>query len=959
MARASAHAPPAPAAAERRPRCESLSSVRGTLVGLVAIAALTALKLVLADSLGFPTPYLLYFGAALTAAWFGGLTAGLATTVAAVLTGYLVFARPVGGSEASGLVGAAAAILECSTIAAITSGLRRATLGGQTARSELEAALAQLRAVVDGAGDGVTMQDASGALLFANDRAARLIGFASAAELLKTPLAEVRAQFDLRNEDGEPLSYEDLPGRVLLRGGEPHELLVRFTLRPGGDERWSRVRANAVRDERGAIRYVVNTFRDATLERHAEHELQLSREWLATALRSIGDAVVTTDARGKITFLNPIAEKLTGWTAREAVDRSLDEIFCIFHESTRDRAESPVAHVIRDGVIVGLANHTVLVRRDGTEVAIDDSAAPIHDESGALVGVVLVFRDVSQQRRKELRKAFLMRATAEVNSSLDYESTLATVARLAVPTIADWCAVDMVDAADARPRRLAVAHVDPAKIQTVREIEARYPPDLGAPAGVPNVLRTGKPEMMQHIPPELIDAAAIDDEHRALLRALSLRSYVAVPIRHGERTLGVISLVMAESNRSYDEEDLVFATALGERVAVAIENAALYREAERLRAEAESANRSKDEFLAMLGHELRNPLAPIVTALHLMEKRSGGENERERTVIKRQLDHVVRLVDDLLDVSRITQGKVDLVREPVDLALVVERALEMSSPLLEARAHEVVVDVPFGISVNGDRTRLGQVVANLVQNAAKYTAPGGHITIRGTREGGDAVLSVQDDGMGIAPELLGRVFDVFTQGRQDTARASGGLGLGLAIVKSLVSLHGGTVEAKSDGSGRGTEMVVRLPATDSVARAEAPLEKAPPAVPRGHASETILLVDDHDDGREMMAIALESNGYRVVSAPDGPSAIELAKQERPSIALLDVGLPGMDGYELAGRLRGLSELAGLRLVAVTGYGQASDRARSKEAGFDEHLTKPVSLDAIQKTVSRLLDRRAA
>jgi signal transduction histidine kinase/ActR/RegA family two-component response regulator len=545
-----------------------------------------------------------------------------------------------------------------------------------------------------------------------------------------------------------------------------------------------------------------------------------------------------------------------------------------------------------------------------------------------------------------------MRATAELNSSLDYASTLATVARLAVPTIADWCAVDIREAPLEPSRRLAVAHVDPAKIELVKDIEARYPPNPNAAQGVPNVFRTGEPEMMSVIPQQLLDAAAKDDEHLRLIRALSLRSYIAVPIRHGADTFGVISLVMAESNRHYDQADLDAAMALGERAAVAIDNARLYREAERLRAEAETANRSKDEFLAMLGHELRNPLAPIVTALHLMDIRGGDDSARERAVIRRQLDHVVRLVDDLLDVSRITRGKVELARVDVEIAEVVERAIEMSSPLLEEQQHSLRVEVPFGLVVNGDRTRLAQVVANLVQNAAKYTPPNGHVDVRAEQDGGEVVLRVKDDGQGIPPDLLPHVFDVFTQGRRDAARASGGLGLGLAIVKSLVARHGGRVEARSEGVGRGTEMIVRLPAvtTPAVTRAAAPSRTDEAGAKTG---ETILVVDDHADGRDMMALALELAGYRVVTAEDGPSALAVAAAERPHLGLLDVGLPGMDGYELARRLRGMPELVPLRLVAVTGYGQASDRARAKEAGFDEHLAKPVAVEALVQTLAKL------
>ena len=374
-----------------------------------------------------------------------------------------------------------------------------------------------------------------------------------------------------------------------------------------------------------------------------------------------------------------------------------------------------------------------------------------------------------------------------------------------------------------------------------------------------------------------------------------------------------------------------------------------------LREAAEAANRAKDEFLAMLGHELRNPLSPILTALQLMKLRGSDGSERERTVIERQVNHLTRLVDDLLDVSRIARGKVELKEEIVEMAEVVATAIEMASPLLEQRTHTLSVQVARrGLTVEGDPTRLSQVISNLLTNAAKYTTPGGHIMIRATEEGRDVVLRVRDTGMGIAPDVLSRIFDPFVQERQAIDRAQGGLGLGLTIVRNLIERHRGSVSAHSDGPGRGSEFTVRLPkvASPHATGPQVPADPAmlePPEPPAG--ALRILVVDDNEDSADMLAEALKAKGHQTRIAHDAPDALRVAEGFRPDIAFLDIGLPVMDGYELAARLRELPGLAGIRLIALTGYGQESDRQRTRAAGFAHHLVKPVDFEAVEALVS--------
>ncbi|HKU40275.1 MAG TPA: ATP-binding protein [Polyangiales bacterium] len=370
------------------------------------------------------------------------------------------------------------------------------------------------------------------------------------------------------------------------------------------------------------------------------------------------------------------------------------------------------------------------------------------------------------------------------------------------------------------------------------------------------------------------------------------------------------------------------------------------------REQAEEASRSKDEFFAVLGHELRNPLSPILTALELMKLRDPHAFPKERAIIERQVKHVVRLVDDLLDVSRMTRGVISLDRRPLDLADAIAAGIELASPLLEHRAHHVSVNVAPGLIVDGDPTRLGQVFANLLTNAAKYTPSGGRITVTGAAEGGEARITVRDTGIGIRPDILPRVFEMFVQERQTIDRADGGLGLGLAIVRSLVTLHGGRVEAHSEGSGLGSELVVHLPLIDH-APARAATGETPRTAPAAGAVR-VLIVDDNRDAADLLADALATWGHVVQVANDAADALKMLEHWRPEVALLDIGLPVMDGYELARRIRANAALQGMRLLAVTGYGQAEDREAALRAGFDEHLVKPVDLASLRAALTRLL-----
>jgi PAS domain S-box-containing protein len=433
-------------------------------------------------------------------------------------------------------------------------------------------------------------------------------------------------------------------------------------------------------------------------------------------------------------------------------------------------------------------------------------------------------------------------------------------------------------------------------------------------------------------------------------------SFGCVPMLLGGAPAGVMSFSHPLGHR-YDDDERAFFLTVAQHCGQALERARLLDEARAATEAAQAASRVKDEFLAMLGHELRNPLAPILTALQVMT-REESSGLRERGVIERQVRHLSRLVDDLLDVSRITTGRIVVEKETLDLGRVIASAAEMTRPLVEARGHTLSVDAPPGLLAFGDETRLAQVFGNLLTNAARYTPDRGHLSIAARREKGELVVVVRDDGAGISAELLPRVFELFQQGPQAPHRPQGGLGLGLAIVKSLVELHGGHVSIASPGPGQGSTVTVRLPAAGAEARlaepAIAPDAPASVAPPSQTAGTRVMIVDDNVDAAELLTMALAMVGYDARMAHDAVSAIALAGEFSPQLAVLDLGLPGMDGVELGGKLR--SRDPALRLVAVTGYGQPKDRARTLDAGFQEHLVKPVDLDRLESVIARLLER---
>jgi signal transduction histidine kinase len=364
--------------------------------------------------------------------------------------------------------------------------------------------------------------------------------------------------------------------------------------------------------------------------------------------------------------------------------------------------------------------------------------------------------------------------------------------------------------------------------------------------------------------------------------------------------------------------------------------------AEAARAEAEEASRTKDHFLAVLGHELRNPLAPSLTTLEVMKMRAPHVFQRERQILERQIGHMVRLVNDLLDASRLARGKVELQRLRFELRQAVDRAVDMARPLIDRHRHELLVDVPAaGLVLDADEDRIVQVLANLLTNAAKYTPPGGHIWLTARATGAMVTIACEDDGPGVDPALLPTLFDAFVQGPRTLERHQGGLGLGLALARSLTEMHGGTIKLEGRAAGQGSRFVVRLPLA---AGAPPPGPADAPAGPAARAARKVLVVDDNLDAGEMLRGALEQAGHSVAIAADGPAALAAAAASAPEVAVLDIGLPGMSGYELARQLR--QRYPRIRLIALTGYGQPADAEAAARAGFDLHCAKPIAISAL-------------
>jgi PAS domain S-box-containing protein len=961
--------------------------------------------------------------------------------------------------------------------------------------------------------------------------------------------------------------------------------------------------------------------------RLAEDQVLEQQERLRTTLASIGDAVIATDTAGRITNMNAVAESLTGWTKEEATGQPLDAVFRIVNEETRQTVPNPATRAMQEGVIVGLANHTILISKDGTERCIDDSAAPIRCKEGQIVGAVLIFRDVTERRRLEKQVAEQGEAARKLAAIVD-SSEDAIISKTLDGIIRSWNAAaervfgytaeeavgrhvtmlfppDRLDEEDKIIARIRagerVEHFDTVRlrkdgtaipislaISPIRNSEGRItgaskiarditgrkqaeavaaehhrltllradiaaalasaadPPtilkrcteaivwhldvafagiwtlneaeqmlELRASAGLsthlngpPRRVKVGdfkigriaasrQPHLTNDVPhdpyirdpvwanqegivafaglPVLIEgrvlgvvalfsreplseavvgdlgsvaegigqyldrkraeerlrllseAAAVildasapntlvrslfakigptigadsffnyivneagdglrlascvgipeealpqslefgealcgtaalhrqpvvvdhvqqgSDPKARMVKSLGVRAYAGFPLMSGNLLLGTLAFA-SRSKDEFDPAEREFLETICHYVAVAYERLRLL---EKLR----QADHKKDEFLATLAHELRNPLAPIRTGLQLMRKAGGKAEtiEQARTMMERQVVQMVRLVDDLMDLTRISRGKIELKKQPVDAAAVVNSAVETARPLIEEMGHDLTVSLPKqAMIVEADSIRLAQVFSNLLTNAAKYTDRGGRIWMTAERQGSDMVVAVKDTGIGIPADRLRSIFEMFSQVESALSRSQGGLGIGLCLVNRLIQMHGGSIEAESEGPGRGSRFVVRLPL--AIAEREAAITGGNGEAAKATSKLRILVVDDNRDAAESLAMLLKIMGNNVRTASDGEAGVQAAAEFLPHVILLDIGLPKLNGYEACRRIRQQGWSKNMVIIAVTGWGAEDDRRKSEEAGFDRHMVKPVDPTSLMNLVAGL------
>jgi len=682
----------------------------------------------------------------------------------------------------------------------------------------------------------------------------------------------------------------------------------------GTDEQEEQELRSAVLKNAETILVARRRAEQALLEAHEAlgrktEELQQQREWFQVTLSSIGDAVITTDIQARVTYLNPVAEVLTGWSTAEAIGQPLEAVFNIVNEDTGLSVENPVRRVLKEGIVVGLANHTALVRRDGTVAAIEDSAAPIRDLQGTLVGSVMVFRDVTErrqadralQRSEELLTDFFENAAVGLH----------------------WVGPDGI-----------ILRANKTELHLLGYSKEEY--------------------VGRHIAEFHVDKPVIEDILQKLGCGECLLGYEA-RLRCKD---GSIKYVLISSNVLWEEGKFIhtrcFTRDITDRK---LAEMALREEiAKRERAEAalRETDRRKDEFLATLAHELRNPLAPIRQAALISEAPNATEAQKRwsHSVINRQVQHMSLLLDDLLDISRITRGVLELRVAATDLADVIDAAVETARPLIDAKRHDLRVHRPVDpVKFMADPLRLAQVLSNLLTNAAKYTDAGGEILLWADATEDFVEIRVKDNGIGIPASSLHNVFAMFAQVKSAQDRSEGGLGIGLALSKGLVDLHGGTIEVTSKGPGQGSEFTVRLPR-----RSVAGTSSGTPLVQSTHrlVSRRVLIADDNLDGAETLGMLLRMEGHEVLIVHDGREATDAFATFQPEVALLDIGMPALNGYEVARLVREGPRGRAVTLIAITGWGKESDKARALAAGFDHHFTKPVDAEALM-TVLRVGD----
>lgn len=972
-------------------------------VGPLALVVALVLKELGFTVLGSERPFLLLFAPIMLSAWHGGAGPALFTTFLAAAASDYFFLPPLhsfGQLDRTTFIQLSVFVLEGLTISALGAEMHRAKrradqterditrlnqeleqrVGERTAQlreanKELESEIAerkrkeeqlrksehQLATAQEIASVGSWEWDIQENKVAWSDELYRIYGIPQSREIdYETFLNSV-------HPEDRAMTEETI--RRAFSNGRPFSFYHRI-VRPDGAVRTLHARGEVILGPNGQPVRMIGTGQDITERRAAEEELRRTEAFLNSIVENLPNMIFVKEAKElRFVRFNKAGEALLGYSREELIGKNDTDFF---PKEQADFFISKDREVLRDGYLLNIPEEPIQTKHHGTRI-LSTKKIPLYDKDGKPLYLLGISEDITERKKMEAereqlvreqtarieaeaaqhRLTFLSEASALLASSLEYEATLSRVAQLAVPRLADWCTVSMVDE-EGSIRQLAVAHINPEKIHWAREMERRYPLDPNAPRGVAAVLRSGRSEIYPEISDVLLAGAARDDEHLRILRELGIQSAMIVPLIVQGRPVGAITFVSAESGWRYNESDLSLAEELARRAAVAIENARLYRQAQ-------DANRAKDEFLAVVSHELRTPLNAILGWSQLLH---SGELDPETTAralesIGRNATAQTQLIEDLLDVSRIVSGKLHLDVHQVEIGPIIQAAIDTVQPAADAK--EISLSCRLSepsIFVLGDPDRLQQVIWNLLSNSIKFTPEQGRVSVQVTRSNLHVIIQVSDTGIGIAPDFLPFVFDRFRQANSSSTRSHSGLGLGLAIVRHLVELHGGTVSVESPGEGKGATFTVILPVRS--VRLKEEKAHSPSASAQGASLDglRVLVVDDEADARDLVTTALRRCQAEVKAVSSAQEAMSVFEEAWPDVLVSDIAMPNEDGYGLIRKVRALAPERGgnTPAVALTAYARSEDRAKILSSGFQVYLSKPIEPAHLVASVAKLVKR---
>jgi PAS domain S-box-containing protein len=764
-----------------------------------------------------------------------------------------------------------------------------------------------------------------------------------------------------------------------------------WRVRKDGTRFWANVVITARHDADGNLLGFAKVTRDLTARREAEeNERRLLQERIARevaergeeklreseerfralgtrleiVLEGVTDGITVEDRSGRVVFANSAAARLCGYESVDALLSASPADFAARFEFFDEEGRPLTDHDLPSQRVLGGAPSA------SSLVHVHDRHTGSHwwslIRAGAVLGTdgkpelaVNIWHDVTTEHRAERDARVIADATVALNSSIEPDELLSALARGLVPGLADWASVYLLE--EEQLRNVASFHSDPAKTLLAAEYLERFPADPTTP-GLWEVVNSGRPELYNDVSADLLARAAKHPEQLAMLRSMGIRATALAPIVLGSRVLGVISISSTDSERRYEASDLELLMQLGARTGVALERAELFRSAQAAAQAAEEASRTKDEFLATVSHELRTPLNAILGWATLLKNRITEPTiAKPIQVIHRNAEAQVRIIEDILDVSRVVTGKFRIEPKQVDLVEVARQAVEVVRPSALGKSVSLEVDFEHETCpLVADGERMQQVIWNLLSNSIKFTPSGGAVLLSVHQVGSHVILDVSDTGRGIEPSFLPYVFDRFRQADPSATRQQGGLGLGLALVRHIVELHGGTVRAASDGPDRGATFAIELPIRalsqpPAERRVLPPLGTGQPAPSASLNEVRVLVVDDEVDAREVIASVLESRGARVVSAASSAEAMTALERFTPQVILSDIAMPGEDGLAFIRKLREVPRLKDIPALAFTAYARPEDRARVMDAGFNGHLAKPLGPDALVQAIAKALE----